>query len=226
MQQIFDGRMKPITTKVAYIKGDINQIIEKFLEWQSPLAAEHKNSFEKIQVTNTLEKILLELCPLTTAERRKYLFIPTQSQWVAFFDNGHTGTDRTLPEVLSQLLNTDCIYVVCDIDTEETVIDIFGASNNNETNLVRSIAVIKESGWKFYQYGTPLHFEKQELYQARVIKNRFNRTILIEYLNQIGIDIYNETFYNSKKAVLLSKHGPKFENTKELTLQQAQVFFT
>jgi hypothetical protein len=64
------------------------------------------------------------------------------------------------------------------------------------------------------------------MYNSKIIKNRFNRTILIDYLNQMGIDIYNESFYNSKKAVLLSKHGPKFENTKELSLKQAQEFFT
>ncbi len=223
MEQLFNGKIKPITTRMACIKGDINYMINKFVEWQLPLIVEHKNTFNKALLN---ENVLLQLCPLTTTERRKYLFIPTQSPWIAFFDNGHTGTDRTIPEVLSKILNTECIYVGFDVDTGETVLDIFGPTNNDATDLVRSIAVIKESGWKFYQYGQPLPFERQEMYKERIIKNRFNHTVLTGYLKQMEIAIYNEAFYDSQRAVLLTKHGPKFENTRELSLKQAQAFFT
>ena len=224
MQALFE-RLKPITSKVAFIKADINQIVEKFLEWQSPLIAEHKNSFERTSINHTLENALLRLCPLTTVELRKYLFIPTNSPWVAFFDNGHMGTDRTAPEVLSKMLNTECVYVVCDADTGETLLDIYGKNSSAETDLIRSIAVIKEGGWKFYQYGTPLPFEDLEKYKARLIKNRFNLSMLNDYLKKFSIDIFNETFYCPDTAMLLSKSGPKFEATVELTLQQAQRFF-
>ena len=226
MEVLFDDKLRPITTKIAYLKTDIDLIIENFTNWQIPLIAKHDNTFSKHTIVSNLKKTLLHLCPLTTAERRRYLFVPTQSKWVAFFDNGHTGTDRTIPEVLSKNLNAECVYFSYDPNTEETLFDYFKKVDNNEIDLSRSIATINDGGWKFHQYGTPLLFEKQENYKIRQIKSRFNLNLLSEYLKNLGINAFEENYYNtSKGSILLDKHGRKFDNTKDLTLEQAQDFF-
>ena len=226
MTVLFDDKLRPITTKIAYIKADINLIIKEFVNWQTPLISEFNNTFSILKIKDDFKKTLLHLCPLTTAERRRYLFLPTQSEWVAFFDNGHTGTDRTVPEVISKNLKAECVYISYDSTTEETLFDYYKEIDNNEVDLFRSIAIIKEGGWKFYQYGNPLSFEKQENYKIRQIKSRFNLKILSEYLKKLNINAFDESYYNtSTEAILLDKQGSKFENTKELTLQQAQSFF-
>lgn len=218
--------MRPITDKMAFLKADIGLVVEAFLAWQTPLVAEHKNIFYKVSINDSLEKLFQSLCPLTTAERRRYLFIPTQSEWVTLVDNGHTGTDRTIPEVLSTVINTDCVFFTYDSQTEETILDIYGMIEANKIDLIRSIAVVKEDGWRFYQYGSPLPFEDLVSYKSRRIKDRFNRPILNHYLKELGIDAFNDAFYNSKDAIMLIKQGPQFKNTKELTIEEAQNFFT
>lgn len=225
MESLFN-KLSPITSKVAFIQEDINVIVEKFLEWQNPLISKHHNSFKKAITTTNLETSLMELCPLTTPERRKYLLIPAQNQWVAFFDNGHTGTDRTAPEVLGDKLDAKTVYITFDHNSEETTFEYYSNVNNN-FDLVRSIATINEGKWSFHQYGSPLSFEKTENYKARKIKSRFNLNLLIEYLEKLGIYAFNEDFYLCQEgAVLLEKKGPMFDNTKKLSLQQAQNYFS
>ena len=168
----------------------------------------------------------MKLCPLTTPERRKYLFIPTQDKWVAFFDNGLTGTDRTAPEVLGGKLVAKMVYITFDHSSEETTFEYYSNVNNN-FDLLRSIATINEGKWSFHQYGSPLFFEKTENYKTRQIKNRFNINLLIEYLEKLGIHGFNENFYLCQQgAVLLEKKGPVFDNTKTLSLLQAQNHFS
>jgi hypothetical protein len=218
--------LSPITTKIAFICGDINIIVKTFLEWQTPLISAHNNSFKKTILTTDLKSTLMELCPLTTGEKRRYLFIQTTNNWVAFFDNGHTGTDRSAPEVLSKKLKSKHIYISYNFDTKEVLFDYYDLIGNN-FDLIRSIATIKEGKWIFHQYGTPLLFEKTEYYKSKQIKNRFNIEILLAYLTEFDINVFNENYYAPKKgAILLNKQGPKFNTTKTLQLNEAQDFFS
>ncbi len=224
MKVLFDNKLNPITTKLSFIKGDIDDIINEFLAWQVPLHLKHSIFFSKSSVNESLENVLLSLCPLTTAERRRYLFIPTLQDWVAFLDNGHTGTDRTIPEVLGGKLNFETVYFSHDPFSQETLFDYFGKSING-TKFTRSIATINEGGWRFFQYGEPLFFEKVENYKSRQIKKRFDLSLLAEYLLFLGIDAFNEEFYKSTNAVMISKEGPLFSGTRELSIHQAQKWF-
>jgi hypothetical protein len=224
MQVLFDNKLNPITTRWSFIRGDIDDIINEFLAWQEPLNLKHSIFFSKSSVNDSLEQVLLSLCPLTTTERRRYLFIPTFQNWVAFLDNGHTGTDRTIPEVLGGKLNFETVYFSHDSISQETAFDYFGKSENG-VRLTRSIASINEGGWKFFQYGVPLSFEKVENYKSRQIKKRFDFSLLAEYLLCLGIDAFNEEFYKSTNAILIKKEGPLFSGTRELSIHQAQNWF-
>lgn len=225
MKSLFNNELYPITSTVAFIQADLDSIVKEFISWQTPLIANHNNTFETITIKEDLKDTLLSLCPLTTTERRRYLFIPTKNNWVAFFDNGHIGTDRTAPEILGQKLKSKVIYASLNNTTEENTFEYYDMLHD-EFELIRSVAVIKESKWEFHQYGKPLTFEHPENYTIKPIKKRFTSEILLEYLNYLGIQADDENFYDTKKgAILLNKKGPKFENTKELDLNAAKSFF-
>lgn len=222
MDQLFN-ELYPITSKSAFIEGDINNLVDIFIEWQNPLIQKNKNSFQISTIKGSLSEALKKLVPLTTGERRRYLFIPTQNQWVAYFDNGHTGTDRTAPTVLGQKSNSKNIYFSFDNNTEETTFELYDKLQN-EIKLIRSIAVLKESKWEFDQYGSPLPFEKTENYSTRQIKKRFNIDLLTEYMKSLEIDAFNQNYYQND-AILIEKVGPIFPSTKQLSLEEAQNFF-
>ena len=215
----------PITGRIAFLEVELDILLKEFLNWQNALISKHNNLLHAQTISGNLFSVFSSLCPLTTVEARRYLIIPTKSNWVAFLDNGHTGTDRTCPSVMAEKLNVKYVYTANNPNTMECLIDYY-EKVNNKTQLVRSIAVIKENGWKFHQYGRPLSFEKTDQYDNKQIKSRFNYELLKDYLTNLGINAFDEDYYDVKNgAILINKTGPKFSATRELTLKEANSFF-
>lgn len=221
---LFNSDLYPITSALAFIKEKPETIVNELISWQTPLIEKYKNSLNFDYIKKDFSNTLLSLCPLTTIEKRRYLVIPTKSEWTAFFDNGHTGTDRTAPTVLGSKLNTSVIYVSTNKSLEENTFEYYDIEGN-KYDMIRAVAVIKESKWEFHQYGEAFNFEDREALKSKVIKNRFTNEMLSKYLNHFGIEVNSENFYNTLNSILINKVGPKFEHTKELNLSQAQNFF-
>jgi hypothetical protein len=136
------------------------------------------------------------------------------------------GTDLSIPEVLSDELNVRCIYVSYSSQTEETLFNYY-ESVGDRVALVRSIATIKESSWEFHTYGKTLPFENENNYKLKQIKKRFNLEILKNYLRQLNINAFSEDFYDSDNgSILVYKIGPSFPDAKELSIVEAQSFFS
>jgi len=210
--------LQPITKNFFFIEGDINIIANTFIDWQTPLLAIHNNRLESNIIREDLKHTLLRLSPLTTVEARRYVLIPTNSKWIAFFDNGNIGTDSSAPNVIGDFLKTKVIRAVYDNRTEDTIFD-YSDYAINENGLIRSINAIKESKWKFETYGTPLSFENLELYNAKKIKDKFNLNILNNYLLYFDIDFLNKNYYKPKDgAIFIDKIGSMFPTTKEIEL--------
>jgi len=218
---LFNPNLYPITSAIAFINESPEIIVAELIKWQTPLIEKYRNTLSSAKINKDFTNTLLSLCPLTTAEIRKYLLIPINSEWTAFFDNGHTGTDSTAPKVLGRKLNKRMIYISNSKSLEENTFSYYDVKNN-EYELIRSIAVIKESKWEFHQYGKIFDFENTDNFKSRIIKNRFTNEMVIEYLNHFGINLDKFNFCNS---IIVSKIGPKFEQTKELSLEEAQIFF-
>ena len=61
---------------------------------------------------------------------------------------------------------------------------------------VRVIQVLKDDpSWEFYERGDILPFENLGYYKRRIIKERFNKDILIEYMKAVGWDLLDESFW-------------------------------
>jgi len=222
---LFNDELHPISSTIAFIENDINTITSELIAWQNPLINKFNNTLQSKVINEDLKKTMLSLCPLTTIEKRRYLLIPTKSKWTAFFDNGHMGTDRTAPEVLGEKLNSKVIYISFDTIEEENVFDYYDLIDG-DYGLKRAISVTKESKWEFNQYGNALSFEDIEKYKLRTIKERFTIDMLNNYLKEFSIDIFNEDFYNTLDgSMLINKIGPKFKDTRELSLQDTKEFF-
>ncbi len=60
----------------------------------------------------------------------------------------------------------------------------------------RTIQTLKDDPrWTFYEKGEILPFENSEYYQRRMIKQRFNSDILIEYMKSVGWDLLDEKYW-------------------------------
>ena len=104
MESLLNNRLAPITDTFGFLQCDIQKAVVAYLAWQTPIQAARFVSLEQSALRSSLQDGLLSLLPLTSVERRRFLFTPTASSWTAFFDNGHQSTDAFSP--LSYLART------------------------------------------------------------------------------------------------------------------------
>ncbi len=201
---------------MGFVKADITKINEVLIKWQTPLVARNSNSIVSEEIIGDFNSAYEKLLPLTSGEIRRYLLIPTTSDWVGIMDNSWLGTDRTCPSVLAKLLKTQHIFMICSPASEEFLVN-YDRFIVDSLVIIRSVGVMKENGWKFQQFGTPLNFEQIEKYKNRVIKSRFTFDQLNEFLHHFKINAFDPKFYMPQNsALLISKRGPYFPATKEI----------
>lgn len=71
-----------------------------------------------------------------------------------------------------------------------------------DENLLRSIAAINEGGkWVFLQEGPAFPFEDEDSYKARLVRDRFPKTLLLRYLQELNASLDGE-------SESTFKHGP------------------
>lgn len=216
-------KLYPISHTFNFIKGDFNLITYAYEMWKSKVIG-FRTLEKSVIESNSLEETLLNLLPLTTADRLRYLFIPTNSDWVVYFDNGHIGTDSSAMNLCGMRLKLERIYFSQSPESGEVVFNV--SQYNTLPNKFRDIWLIKESGWEFGQTGEPFPFELTEKYSLKKKRERITIEMIDSYLKELGIDVFNENFYAPEKgSILFDIKGEKFSSVQELSLEQAQNFF-
>lgn len=242
MNLLLDDRLAPITSEIGFLQASVEQVVEAYLGWQGPIQKEQGVDLMTDGVDGTLEEVLGTLLPLTSVERRRFLFVPTTSDWVAFFDNGHQGTDA-MPAMsyLAQEIACNGLRVGAVPDTVQgksrtakgrygaTILEFYGPDQTEFLNFIRTIAAVHDGDrWVFEAFGTPLSFEDESYYKARRKKDRFTLDMLDEYLRKMGLSVFDESFYKigaRNRAVRIEKVGPKAPNLVEYSLKEARAHF-
>lgn len=238
MRLLFDDDIAPITSSIGFLETNYKYAVEAYEMWMGPILVEHGFRFEKKPLSGDLESMLLKLEPLVSPIRTKYLFIPTDSAWTAFFDNGWQGSDTSAPmSVLSGKLNCRGLSVTAipntmpskvDKNTKgrygATIMELYGPNGE----FVRTIAAINDGGkWVFEESGEPLDFENVEAYKAKKKVERFTTDMLDNYLKKLGIRAFNESFYLPKdndSSIFLNKVGTYPSDFKEYSLNEVRKF--
>ena len=239
---LFGDRLAPMTSTLGFLEADHILAAQTFCDWLEPIMQKARGaSFMQRLVSGKLEEILALLLPLTSVERRRYLFVPTASSWTAFFDNGHHGTDVfSKVSRLSKLLECKGLRVVAVPETKEgefkgargrygaLIFEVYGPGEN-PYNYLRSIYVMNDGGkWEFGQNHTPFPFEDTESYSKHKIKQRFTFEMLKAYLKELGLSPFEEDFYlppGNNQAVLVEQQGPSLPTSKEYTLEEARAHY-
>ena len=181
------------------------------------------------------------MLPLTSGDFRRLLFLPTRSNWTAYFENGWRGNDVSAVSVLNRRLGCRVIraayipHTIRKTPTGQrgrygaTILEIYAAKPiaGSPLNVQRSIYVANDGGrWKFGAHGEPLPFEQMERYQAKTIRDRFTPDMLDDYLRHLGIVFFSADFYSvAQPAYLISKQGPTYPGVKEYSLEEARAHF-
>jgi hypothetical protein len=227
MTELYGGRFAPITNTIGFLRYDSARAAETFLKWQEVIQAKRNVSLVESKVRGDLCSTIQRLLPLTSVERRRYLFIPTRSNWTAFLDNGHRGTDVFAPlSYLAERLSCDAVrstYVPEGRDKQypAVIFELYGANRSDFLNHVRSVAAAYDGRkWTFVAAGETQPFEELQRYSNRLVKDRFTRKMLEEYLKALGICAFEESFYlpDGKEAILVEKAGPIASAAREFQL--------
>jgi hypothetical protein len=227
MKELFSRKFAPITDTIGFLRCDSDRVAKAFLDWQSGIQNKRGVALVESKIQGELESEIRRLLPLTSVERRRYLFIPTRSNWTAFFDNGHQGTDAfSHISYLAEKLACEGIRVtfISDSQSEQypaTILEIFGPNKTDFLNRVRSISVAFDGRrWVFSAEGAVQPFEDIQRYTDRVMKNRFTSEMLEAYLEHLEIEAFDERFYgpNGEAAIFVEKVGPIAPAAREFGL--------
>ncbi len=225
MDDLFEGRLAPITCEIGFLECDCSTAVQRYLEWSNPIQAKRGVGFVTNPTHGTLEQVLKTLLPLNSVERRRFLFIPTKANWTAYFDNGHQSTDAFAPmSYMAEQIGcrgVKAVYVPEGLVGRypARILEMYAPHRTDWLNIVRTWAAIADgNNWTFETSGTIQPFERLEQYHKDPVSERFTPRMLELYLDRMGLRPFEENFYLSDKAVLVEKHGPIAPLAKEFGL--------
>lgn len=102
----------------------------------------------------------------------------------------------SLSHVLARELTTTTFAVVRSklADHSEYPIEEFGLINESQGGYIRHIwAALDTGGWKFANTGELLRFEEPDHYKKRSIRDRFTRIHIVDFLQELGVDLRSVT---------------------------------
>ena len=208
---LLDDRLVPLTDSFGFLRCPIEVAVAAFLKWQRAIHEERGVRLHERTVVGSLEDLLNSLFPLTSVESRRFLFVPTKSDWIAFIDNGHDGTDAF--PVISYLAQIVGCAGIRAFDARPgatqggTIFELYGPELTEWLNIERAIYAVPTDGrWSFGMSGAMLSFEDPTFYKKRRIKDRFNSDVLKQYLGELEIFAFDVEFYR-KNGILVEKSG-------------------
>ena len=238
MTLLFADRWAPMTSSIGLIELDLERAVDAFVAWQQPIQSARHVALTTRAVGGGLEEMLRLLPPLTSVEARRFSFASTHSGWVAYFDNGHRGTDCAPPmSYLAQTIGCRAIRATAVPHHPPNkmrdgrwrgrygavIFELYGAEVKNYSNTRRSVAVVNDGGqWTFDQFGEPLPFEHTERYDARRLRDRFDFAALAALLKGLGVAPFDPAFYGDD-GIVIEKTGPVAVGLRERTLEEVQA---
>lgn len=235
--EMYGGEFTPITTEIGFLLADIDTVASFFLLWQKEI--QKKRGVEVCAQSiagGKLGELFTKLLPLTSVERRRYLFVPTNSSWTAYFDNGWMGADASsVVGYLSRKIGCKGVkirYVPSSKDGKygaggrrypAVVMEVYSSKEELGLNIERSLACVFDGRkWIFTQNGDVQSFENCDHYKNRLIKDKFTLEIMSDYLKSMGILAFSDEFYMSDRGVLIEKFGPSANGVERYSLELAK----
>ena len=183
------GELAPAGLSIGFLRADFSHVVEALTSWRQGLG--QKLEFADASVSSADADIEPFQAPWT----REVLF--DCGPWTAYLNNGIDGGDPTAAAPhLSTLLGVD-LFVAIHAPLHEpghasTQLWVIGPSGAPPLMYRRSICAYCADGrWSWHEDGAPLPFERVERYSARRLRDRFDRPLLIDYLeaNEIHADV-------------------------------------
>jgi hypothetical protein len=189
------GELRPAGLAIAFLRRPIADVRTELIAWRGRLGQELSVS-DSLAFPTCVERLDPYEMPWTTE-----LLIGC-GDWCAYTNNAIGGGDLSGPPgYLSRALGCDVVHAVhVPKHPPGHASTQFGLVRPDGTS--RTLAAHAEDGrWSWHAAGEQLSFERSERYTARLIRERLDRELLVEYLGALGIRVDDPGFYGTTVAV-------------------------
>lgn len=218
----------PVTHDFGLIKAPLDQVVAELAGWHGSIGIE----YEQTNITTSLDDAFESLLPLSNSKMRR-LFVATNSDWVACFQNGIQGSDPS-PAMcfLADRMQVLAMRVCCTFESAiypATVWEMYAPESlGGHPPLFdrRSIAALNDGGrWVFEEWGERFPFEQIDHYSKPRKRDRFTKQILREYLGHFGIELFSDDFFriNTESPAVKLQQSKPVDDTPEFTLEEVNA---
>lgn len=137
--------------------------------------------------------------------------------WTAYLNNFVDGGDPSaVGPAVARLLGVRCVVAThtprYGPGHQATQLEVTGPGGVPPMMCERSVSASATDGrWEWHAFGTPFPFEDTGRYQARRVRDRFDRGLLVDYLGRLRIHAEDDAAYGD--GVLLQQHVPWLRRT-------------
>lgn len=202
---LYGNRFYPVTSGMSFVAGKAEDVVSAFDLWKLD-----SNKIESRfgRCDGTFESALCALEPL---DGTKMLLVQTSNPaWTAVLSNHWQGGQQFhQASIISERLRVDRVDIGVSFPStnEET-----GRGRKPSCHFAYSIPVLKTLGdaahvqvsdqgnhtpkWQYDHSPNYMPFEDVDAYQRRRITDRFTPEMLVDYCRDVGLEIFNEEFYD------------------------------
>lgn len=217
--------MAPVTHDFGLIQAPIECVLAEFENWHSSLGTK----YVRTEIASSLADALASLLPLAASKMRR-LFVATNSDLVACFQNGIQGSDPfPAMSYLATRMGVLAMRVCCTPDRAKypaTIWEVYAPESLGgcpPLGYRRSLAAANDGGhWVFDDSGERYPFEQIERYAERRKRDRFTREMLRDYLRHFGAELFTDDFLRVDAATpaVRLQQVTNVRHTPEFTLEQ------
>jgi hypothetical protein len=196
---VFGGSLWPLGSSVAFVELPLEKAVDAYKEWG--LSWDSPPRLQKLETASILD-MMSALLPLQMPYTKR-LLVGSTSGWTAIFDNSRQG-DPFPPTHLARLREVRAVVATHTPPPQSggypsTQFHLFGPSGEPPLMYLRTVdaGVFDLNRWEFRLSGTEQPFEDTTSYQNPRIRNRFNREMLIRYLEALGIRADDPSSYTT-----------------------------
>lgn len=221
MTTLLGGAANPLGSTMHFIEAPVEAVIAAYGE----IFYDFREGGSATETGRRFDGALPLLLPLEAPWTR--VLVSQCGQWTALTNNGHQGGDSTAPgPAISDRLKVRCVVASCvpryGPGHQSTQLEILGPEGVPPLMYLRSISASATDGrWEWHTSGDPLEFEHAGRYSARLVRQRFDRDLLLSYLAALGIPAATDDAYG---AAVLLQNNAAYERY-EMTLEQARADF-
>lgn len=211
MTRLLGGTESPIGWAVQFIDAPPGTVLEA-------LRSIHSDYSLEIEGPESYPAVLQRLAPFEAPWTRELVL--SCGTWTAYMNNFVNGGDSSaVGPAVAHELGVRCVIAVnaprYGLGHQATQLEVMGPAGTPPLMYERTLSASATDGrWEWHEWGAAFPFEDTVRYQARRIRDRFDRGLLIVYLAELGIDADNDDAYG--EGVILQQKVPWKRRTVSL----------